>query len=170
MSIGVDISSLGYDVAPDRYYVYADGRTVDCVRGTNLPRYMRNGYITVSLYMCKTKKSPREYLHRLIGKAFVPNPNNLLCMNHIDGDKTNNSPSNLEWCSKGHNNKHAYRNGLRKNGRGGGHNAPIMCIETKRTFKSITQASEECGIGRGAIQECLSGRNKTCAKMHWKYI
>ena len=37
-------------------------------------------------------------------------------------------------------------------------------------FDSITQASEKCKIGRSAIQECLSGRNKTCSGVHWKYI
>ncbi len=170
MSIGVDINSLGYNVVPDRFYIYVDGHTLDSFLGKEMPTTIRNGYICVALQNLNNRKTRQEYLHRLIGKAFIYNPNNLQCMNHKDGDKMNNSLANLEWCDKGHNNKHAYRSGLRKNGRGGGHNTPIKCVETGETFASITQASEECAIGRSAIQECLSGRNKTCAKMHWEYI
>lgn len=170
MNLGVDINSLGYKVVPDRFYIYSDGHTLDSFLNKEMPKTIRNGYICVALYNKNDKTTRQEYLHRLIGKAFISNPNRLLCMNHKDGDKMNNSLSNLEWCNKSHNNLHAYRSGLRKSGRGGGHNAPIMCIETGETFKSITQASEKCKIGRSALNECLSGRNKTCAKMHWRYI
>ena len=170
MAIGVDIQSLGYDVAQDRYYIYANGETFDYVLNKAMPITIRNGYKCVSLYSTNAKRAKQEYIHRLVGKAFVCNPKRLLCINHIDGNKQNNSASNLEWCNKSKNNKHAYRTGLRSNGRGGGHNTPIMCMETGEAFNSITQASEKCKIGRRAIQECLSRRNKTCAGMHWEYI
>lgn len=169
-SIGVDIQSLGYDIAQDRYYIYADGEAFDYVLNKSIPMSIRNGYKCVSFYFLKAKRMKHEYVHRLIGKAFVYNPKRLPCINHIDGDKQNNSVANLEWCDKSKNNKHAYRTGLRSNGRGGGHNAPIMCIETGEIFNSITQASEKCKIGRSSIQDCLSGRNKTCLGAHWKYI
>ena len=51
-------------------------------------------------------------LHRLIALAFIPNPENEKCINHIDGNKLNNSLENLEWCSYSHNTKHAYAAGL----------------------------------------------------------
>jgi hypothetical protein len=38
-------------------------------------------------------------IHRLIGEYFIDNPNNLLCIDHIDNDKTNNNINNLRWCS-----------------------------------------------------------------------
>ena len=170
MAIGVDIQSLGYDIARDRYYIYADGKAFDRVLDKAMPITIRNGYKCIALYSKNTKRTRHEYTHRLVGKAFVYNPKQLPCINHKDGNKQNNSASNLEWCNKSKNNKHAYRTGLRSNGRGGGHNAPIMCIETGKVFDSITQASEKCKIGRSAIQECLSGRNKTCSGAHWKYI
>lgn len=170
MAIGVDISSLGYDVAQDRYYVYATGKVFDSLLNKDVSKNMRNGYESIPIYSIKRKNTRQEYVHRLVGKAFVSNPNSLSCINHKDGNKLNNLATNLEWCGKGDNNKHAYRTGLRANGRGGGHNTPIICTEMGEVFKSVTQASEKCGIGRRAIQECLSGRNKTCAGMHWKYI
>jgi hypothetical protein len=56
------------------------------------------------------KKSVR--IHREVAKAFVPNPENLPEVNHIDGDKSNNHYSNLEWVSREKNIQHAWANGL----------------------------------------------------------
>lgn len=52
-------------------------------------------------------------IHRLVAKAFIPNPDNLPQINHIDGDKNNNKVSNLEWCNNGYNQSHAWRNSLK---------------------------------------------------------
>lgn len=57
-----------------------------------------------------------EMIHRIMAEAFCPNPNGYNVVNHIDGDKGNCSPSNLEWCTSAHNNKHAFDTGLKKMG------------------------------------------------------
>jgi len=54
-----------------------------------------------------------EYVHRIVAKCFVPNPHGYLEVNHLDGVKSNNTASNLEWCTRRENNKHAFRIGLR---------------------------------------------------------
>lgn len=52
-------------------------------------------------YMLETK-----YIHRLLAMAFIPNPNNLPYINHIDECGSNNSIQNLEWCTQRHNVTH----------------------------------------------------------------
>jgi hypothetical protein len=56
--------------------------------------------------------SKNYYLHRYIAERHIPNPNNLPCVNHIDGNPSNNSISNLEWVTYLENNVHAKQNGL----------------------------------------------------------
>lgn len=67
-----------------------------------------SGYYTVYI------DSVNRLLHRLLAQSFIPNPNNLRCVNHKDGCKTNNHLDNLEWCDYSYNNKHAYRTGLKR--------------------------------------------------------
>ena len=61
----------------------------------------RFGYIRVDLGGQKNKKTVQ--LHRIIAETLIPNPDNLECVDHIDGNKTNNHPSNLQWITRGDN-------------------------------------------------------------------
>lgn len=74
------------------------------------PTLKRNGYLQVGLIM--SGKRTHINVHRLVAIAFVPNPNNLPEVNHIDGDKQNNTASNLEWCTSKENHAHAKEKGL----------------------------------------------------------
>lgn len=71
-----------------------------------------NGYMYVSLIINGKRKN--YTIHRLVAETFVPNPNNLPTVNHIDGNKLNNHYSNLEWCTIKYNHEHALRIGLEK--------------------------------------------------------
>lgn len=70
------------------------------------------GYYRVDLWQNCKKYTKR--VNRLVAIAFVPNPNNLPEVNHEDGIKTNNFPSNLKWCTREYNMKHAVKTGLKK--------------------------------------------------------
>ena len=69
-------------------------------------------------YLCSRLKnkdgiSKAEYIHILVAKAFIENPENKPTVNHKNGDKYNNCVENLEWTSYSENNLHAVRKGLR---------------------------------------------------------
>lgn len=53
-------------------------------------------------------------VHRIIAETFIPNPDNLPCVNHKDGNKLNNSVENLEWCTHSENTIHSFKKGLQK--------------------------------------------------------
>lgn len=92
----------------ERYSVTSEGKIISTYWKS--PRFISqhviNGYPAVSLRE-KTFK-----VHRLVAESFIPNPDGLPCVNHLDGNKKNNTVQNLEWCSYSDNMTHAYSNGL----------------------------------------------------------
>ena len=66
-----------------------------------VPVTIGNGYKQVGL--CRDGKCKRVLLHRLIAEAFISNPNNFPCVNHKDGNPSNNNIDNLEWCTHEYN-------------------------------------------------------------------
>ena len=76
------------------------------------PKLDRYGYYKVTLSV--NRKLHYRTVHRLVAETFIPNPNNLPQVNHINGDKTNNSVDNLEWVSPRTNVNHAHSMGLHK--------------------------------------------------------
>ena len=68
-------------------------------------------YCTVALVKYSNSQKTHK-VHRLVAQAFLPNPKNKLCVNHIDFNKHNNNVSNLEWTTHQENYKHAVDNGV----------------------------------------------------------
>lgn len=66
------------------------------------------------IHLCKNGKPKMYRHHRLVALTFIDNPENKEFVNHKDGDKTNNHPSNLEWCTAKENSIHAIEQGLYK--------------------------------------------------------
>lgn len=72
-----------------------------------IPKKNNSGRLWVELRNEKGKKN--FLIHRLVGNAFIPNPNNLPQINHIDENPLNNCVNNLEWCTGEYNIKYSLR-------------------------------------------------------------
>lgn len=79
----------------------------------------RSGYQQVVLY--RDGAGNRSTVHRWVALTFIPNPENKRNVNHIDGCKTNNKVSNLEWNTTSENILHAFRTGLNVSSKGEKH-------------------------------------------------
>ena len=104
------------------------------------------------------KKQKNIPVHRLVAQLFIPNPNNLPEVNHLDGIKHNNAVANLEWCDKSRNIKHAYQTGLMDPKL-----TPEQVYEIKYVHTQLGQRTlaKMYLVGRQAIQNIRSGKTWT---------
>lgn len=87
------------------YIITSDGRVYSKRR-----KMFLKAFLNTNKYPCvdfPNKKSVR--IHRLVAESFIPNPKNLPQVNHIDGNKSNNNISNLEWCDNRTNTIHRFK-------------------------------------------------------------
>ena len=77
-----------------------------CEEIIKTPSVLPKGYLKVSL--CKNGEIKYYFIHRLVAEMFIPNPNNLPCVNHKDCNTSNNNVNNLEWVTHKENN--SYKN------------------------------------------------------------
>lgn len=114
-----------------------------------------NGYVMVGLR--KNGKLFNASVHRLIAQAFIPNPECKPQINHIDGNKQNNSVNNLEWCTASENTIHAYAKGLktRESCARYGKRRPLSDVE-----KAYISAKTKEAMYRPEVQEKLHHKRK----------
>jgi len=128
-------------------------------------------------YRIGTIKDNKQYnrpVHRLVASLFIDNENNCKCVNHKDGVKTNNSISNLEWCTHSENMHHAVKNGLFivKSGRGNHLSKPVKQIKDGvviAVYGSQREAGKVLGISSGNISGACKGKIKKLAGFNWEY-
>lgn len=96
------------------------------------------GYSQIRLY--KNGKGITVKIHKLVAESFLENPRGLIEINHIDGNKKNNSVENLEWITRKENISHAIELGLFKNN--GAYN-----INSKLTFEEAEEIRDRYSMG-----------------------
>ena len=90
------------------YYVNENGEVLNIKTNRLIKGDINNyGYHRVCLYDRKNNKKKRYFRHRLVAIHFINNPNGYTEVNHIDGDKSNNTIENLEWSSRKQNERHS---------------------------------------------------------------
>ena len=129
-----------------------------------------NGYYQIVLFM-GNKRNKTFKVHRLIAEAFLKNPNNYKTVNHINGDKLDNRPCNLEWCSQAYNLRHAYRTGLKNNNH---LNKKIIQYDLDNNLIKVWNSQKEIidtlGYTQSVISYCCRGKTKSAYGYKWKYF
>ena len=114
-----EVSSFGNVRSVDRVITYKNGLRVPYKGEPKSQVTDKYGYNYVSLY--ENQKHKQGMVHRMVAQAFIPNPEKRPQVNHIDGDKLNNSLENLEWVTPQENIAHAKETGLLEGVSGEGH-------------------------------------------------
>lgn len=118
-------------------------------------------------------------VHRLVALIFVPNPNNYIEVNHIDGNKRNNHYKNLEWCTRQENCLHMYKIGLAKPVKSwlGKINTPDRSIPVLqydmtgvfiKEWPSVAETRRQHGYHVNNIWNCIYGKFKQAYGFIWK--
>lgn len=164
---------------PD-YYVSDEGNIYSCFNNKMRllkPKITKIGYLQVCLYN-QMKKRKYVSVHRLVAKAFIPNPENNPQVNHRDGNKQNNAIANLEWVTSSENIVHSYkilkRKPTWKNKKGRENPNSKIVIQLKDTnsiaeFENAHEVQRKLKIPASHVCDCCLGKRKTAGGFSWKY-
>lgn len=173
-----EASTLGRVRSVQRYIDHPRNKSMKLIRPSKILKSEldKSGYPVVTL--SKDAKTRTYKVHRLIAKTFIPNPDNLDQIDHINAVRYDNRPENLRWCTTQQNTKwrdDKYRPGDRAVYK-------LICKETGHTFKSSYEAAHWV-ISRGlprkssnfktvakSIRAACTGRVRSSYTFHWAYI
>ncbi len=159
------ISSLGRIKSMPRTFKHTRQKRITIREGhILLPKLTKYGYHRVEL----SNKSIRKiyHVHRVVGKAFIDNPENKPFINHIDCNPLNNNFSNLEWCTQKENIAYAWKLGRAKARKGSKNpvSRPTMVIDVIKnsviSFCSVIAAINYTGLKETTAHRYLKEGSK----------
>lgn len=125
------------------------------------------GYCRIRLFNDSNKQGKNFYVHQLVAKTYIPNPNNYDKINHKDFNKHNNTIDNLEWCTDSMNMIHNAVNKPETSKKVKQINKDTD--EVIKVFDSIKEAAISTGSNNTSIIHCCSGKYNTANGYKWTY-
>ena len=130
----------------------------------------QRGYLMVGLRPAEGKRKNCS-VHRLVAKAFIPNPDNLPFVNHKNYDQLDNRVENLEWCNEAYNVHYGRADQIRQM------NQPKRKAVSQYTldgafiasYPTMTAAAKAANTHRALIRKCLSGEYQQAGGYCWRY-
>lgn len=135
----------------------------------------KDGYLLINL--CKNQKMGTYKMHRLVAYAFIQNADSKPQINHINGIRGDNRCENLEWCTNGENQRHAYKFLNKKTPMGMkgryGHDPrskPVVCVNTGERFVSAKHAARLMNIHKKSILYNCHGKQKSASGYQFQFV
>lgn len=125
----------------------------------------KDGYLKVRLWNKETKKYKNYSVHRLVASNFIENPNNKKTVNHLNGIKTDNSVTNLEWATYSEQAVHSFK----VLGKRAWNEKKVKCIEDKTIFASLAEAGRAYCCPTANIVRAIKKGYK-CNGKHFVYV
>lgn len=129
--------------------------------------YTLDGYRYVALRKDNVRKN--KFVHRLVGIAFIDNPNNLPLINHKDENPRNNCVDNLEWCDHEYNNTYNnvhIRNSKKISKRVYGYNESCELVYE---YYGVREAARKLNLNKGGICDSCNGKMPVYKNIVWSY-
>lgn len=160
------VSSMGNVMSVPKVATKSNGAVAEYEGRQLSPAPNRKGYLQVVL--CSDGASKTCQIHRLVAMAFVPNPDCLPCVNHINENKGDNTDRNLEWCSIEYNN--AYGTRAQRIGETQSRIVQKMLAdEILSEYPSTKSAAESVCGSASHISECCCGKRLSAYGFSWRY-
>lgn len=165
------VSNSGQVKSLSRTIFYSDGRKYS--QPEKILRINFSGKYKIPLvHLYENAKRTAFAVHRLVALAFILNPENKPDVNHISGDRTDNSVNNLEWTTRLENMQHGFETGLINNtGTNHGNNvytdSEIKKVKLLLKTGTMTQkqVAEVTGVKKGTVEQIAQGKQWTHIKV-----
>lgn len=161
------ISNLGRVKSLPKTVEYKDGRVFNYKEKIIVPHINSAGYLTIGL--AKDKKKISKQIHRLVAEAFIPNPENKPCIDHINTNRIDNRIENLKWCTY----KENVNNPITKERQITSRIKPVCQLSLDgqliRKWDSAKEASIAFGCHITSISKVCREKAGTCKGYKWEY-
>jgi hypothetical protein len=155
-----------YPEFPEHYQITEAG-TIRNKNTRKIIKPSKSGNKRPKVYLSVDGERKPRYVHRMVAIAFIPNPDNLPEVNHIDGNRYNYKKSNLEWCTGEDNLLHAKVNKLHKNPSGKkakNSKGKIIVLDSSRKIIHTVYGQkqiEELGFNYSAVIKVVNGQRSS---------